>query len=51
MYNTGRLVVFVGVLGEGVKGAFLKECEAAFLWFPTHDVDKIWQGGRYGSEG
>ena len=45
MYNTGRLVVFVLVLGEGVKGASLKECEAAFLWFPIHVVYKIWQRG------
>ena len=51
MYNTARMVVFVRVLGEGVKGAFLKECEAAFLRFSTHVVNKIWQGGRYGSEG
>ena len=29
MYNTGRMVEFVLVLGEGVKGASLKECEAA----------------------
>ena len=31
MYNTDRMVVFIRVLGEGVEGAFLKECEAAFL--------------------
>ena len=51
MYNTGRLMVFVLALGEGVEGAFLKECEAAFLRFPPHVVTKIWQRGRYGSEG
>ena len=51
VYNTGRLVVFLRVLGEGVEGAFLKECEAAFLRFPPHVVNKILQGGRYGSEG
>ena len=50
MYNTGRMVEFVLVLGEGVKGASLKECEAAFLRFPPHVVNKIWQRGRYGSE-
>ena len=44
-------MVFVRGLGEGVEGASLKECEAAFLRFPTHVVNKIWQGGRYGSEG
>ena len=49
MYNTSRLVVFLLVLDEGVKGAFLKECEAAFLRFPPHVVTKIFQGGRYGS--
>ena len=36
VYNTGRLVVFVLVLGEGVDGAFLKQCVAAFLRFPPH---------------
>ena len=41
MYNTGRLVVFVRVLGKGVEGASLKECEAAFLRFPPHVVTKI----------
>ena len=51
MYNTGRMVVFVRVLGEGVKGAFLKECEAAFLRFLLHVVNKIYQRSRYGSEG
>ena len=51
MYNTGRLVVFVRVLGKGVEGAFLKKCEAAFLLFPPHVVSKIWQRGRYGSDG
>ena len=51
MYNTGRLVVFVLVLGEGVEGASLKECAAAFLWFPPHVVTKIWQRGRYGCKG
>ena len=50
MYNTGRMVKFVRVLGEGVKGASLKECVAAFLRFPPHVVTKILQGGRYGSE-
>ena len=51
MYNSGRLVVFVPVLGGGVEGASLKECEAAFLRLPPHVVTKIWQGGCYGSEG
>ena len=50
MYNSGRMVVFVRVLGEGVKGASLKECEAAFLWYPPHVVTKIFQGGRGESE-
>ena len=50
MYNSGRLVVFVRVLGMGVEAAFLKECEAVFLRFPIHVVTKIYQGGRYGSE-
>ena len=31
VYNTGRMVVFVPVLGKGVKGASLKEYEAAFF--------------------
>ena len=43
-------LAFFLVLGEGVEGAFLKECEAAFLQFPTHVVNKIWQGGRYRSK-
>ena len=51
MYNASRLVVFLRILGEGVEGAFLKECEAAFLRFPPHVVNKILQGDRYGSEG
>ena len=51
MYNTGRLVVFVRVLGEGVEGAFLKECEAAFLRLPINVVNRIWQGGCFGSKG
>ena len=51
MYNTGRMVEFVLVLGERVEGASLKECEAAFLLFPPYVVTKIWQRGRYGSEG
>ena len=51
MYNTGRLVAFVRVLGGGVKGASLKECEAAFLRLSPHVVNKIYQRGRYGSEG
>ena len=42
MYNTRRMVAFVLVLGEGVKGASLKECEAAFLRFSTYVVNKIW---------
>ena len=50
MYNTERMVVFVRVLGEGVEGAFLEECEAAFLRFAIHVVNNIWQRGRYGSE-
>ena len=44
VYNTSRLVAFLRVLGESVEGAFLKECEAAFLRFPMHVVNKIWQG-------
>ena len=51
MYNTDSMVGFVPVLGEYVKEASLKECEAAFLLFPPHVVTKIWQRGRYGSEG
>ena len=51
MYNTGRMVEFFLILDGGVEGASLKECEAAFLRFPPHVVTKIWQGGRYGSEG
>ena len=51
MYNTGRLVAFLLVLGKGVERASLKECEAAFLRFPPHVVNKIWQRGRYGSDG
>ena len=35
VYNTGRMAVFVPVLGEGVKGASLKECEAAFFSVST----------------
>ena len=45
------MVVFVRVLGGGVEGASLKEWEAAFLRFLPHVVSKIWQRGRYGSEG
>ena len=44
-------MAFLLVLGEGVKGVFLKECEAAFLLFPPRVFNKIWQGGRYGCEG
>ena len=44
MYNTGRKVVFVRVLGVGVKGAFLKGCEATFLRFPTHVVHNFGRG-------
>ena len=51
MYNTSRLEVFVRVLSEGVEGASLKECEAAFLRFPPHVVNKICRGGSYGSDG
>ena len=51
MYNSGRMVVFVWVLGEGAEGESLKECETAFLRFPPHVVANIWQRGRYGSEG
>ena len=51
VYNTGRMLEFVRALGEGVKGASLKECEAAFLRFPPHVVTKILQRGRYGSDG
>ena len=46
-----ELVEFFLVLGKGVERASLKECEAAFLRFPPHVVTKIWQRGRYGSEG
>ena len=35
---------FLLVLGEGVEGAFLRECEAANLLFPPQVVNKIWQG-------
>ena len=42
---------FFLVLGEGVEGTFLKECEAANLPFPPRVVTKIWQGCRYGYEG
>ena len=51
MYNTGRMVEFVRVLGGGVEGASLKKCEAAFLRFPLHVVNRIYQRGRDGSEG
>ena len=51
MYNSGRMVEFVPVLGEGVEGASLKECAAAFLRFPQHVFTKIWQRGPYGSGG
>ena len=44
------MVVFVPVLGEGVKGASLKECVASFIRFPPHVVTTILQGGCYGSE-
>ena len=47
MYNTGRLQVFLLVLGGGVKGAFL-ECVAANLLVPSHVVNRIWQGVRVG---
>ena len=49
--NTGSLVAFLLVLGEGVEGAFLKECEAANRPFPPRVVNKLRQGRRYGSEG
>ena len=48
MYNSGRLVVFVRVLGGGVEGASLKEFEAAFLPLPPHVVTKIWRGVAMG---
>ena len=51
MYNTGRLVVFFRVVGEGVEGAFVKVCEAAYVLFPLQVVNKVWQGDRFGSEG
>ena len=44
-------MVFLLVLGEGVKGVFLKECEAAYLPFPLRVIKKLWQGCRYGCEG
>ena len=37
-------MVFLLFLGEGVEGAFLKECEAANLPFPPRVVNKIGQG-------
>ena len=51
MYNTDIMVGFVPVLGEGVKGASLKECEEAFLRFPPHVVSNYLKKGRYGSDG
>ena len=52
MQNTGELVVFLHVLAADVKGAFLKESEAACLWSPPPVVViKILQGCRYGCEG
>ena len=44
-------MAFVLVLGEGVKGAFMKECEAAYLPFQPRVVNKIWKGCLYGCEG
>ena len=41
MYNTGELVVFLRVLGKDMKGAFLREYEAAYLQFPSPDVNRI----------
>ena len=43
-------MAFLLLLGEGVKKAFLKQCEAAYVPFATRVVDKIWQGGRFWSE-
>ena len=37
--------------GRRRGGGVLEECEAAFLRFPPHVVDKVRQGGRYESEG
>ena len=33
-----------------MKGAFLKDCEAAYLLFPPHVVNKFWQGDQYESK-
>ena len=45
------MVFLLVVLGKGVEGAFLKECEAENLLFPPRVVNNIWQGCRYGCEG
>ena len=37
-------MVFLRVLGEDVKGAFSRECEAAYLWF-QHEVLTRFAGG------
>ena len=49
--NTEEMVVFLRGLGEDVMGAFLKECEPAYLPFPPRVVNKIWQRCRYGCDG
>ena len=41
MYDTSSLVAFLSGLGGMVEGAFLKEFDAAFLYFPLHVVNKI----------
>ena len=38
--------MFFLVLGKGVEGGFLKECEAANLPFPPRDDNNVWQGGQ-----
>ena len=45
------MVVFLRALGVDVMGAFLKECEAAYLRFSPRVVNLIRQGCRYGCEG
>ena len=44
------MVVFLHVLGEDVMGAFLRARETAYLLFPPHVGNKIWQGCRYRCE-
>ena len=44
MKNTIEMVVFIRVLGEDVKGAFLKECEAAYLRFQHELLTRFARG-------